>query len=337
MSETIIENAEKAILFSSLSGYNFYTLDPKKKPSGFYCGKHCISGEEVEIRFSDQPRWINGWRNIIEYPADSEFYLWPVDVVSYFDGTNQKQGLVFQRQSFPAKSFPQLEPLKKFLYTDELLDWRTEPVKRFLYHFLDCAIHLNNGGYAYFDYNLDRIYYNPQDMNVLFDFTPYITRLDGDRYRSEKIPGADVAIEFLAPWVPAEGTVQVDLICEYYAIAAILFRAMIGRMPYQGRQMDGHGNIMNLLTDTDAMLHRQMFLVYRSNPRFIFEPGQHENTIGQFDNEKKYKERWKALPEQIQTMMMQVLCMKNAKADNLDRVVYSPQEWMEAFSRYIFV
>ena len=70
MSETIIENAEKAILFSSLSGYNFYTLDPKKKPSGFYCGKHCISGEEVEIRFSDHPRWINGWRNIIEYPAD---------------------------------------------------------------------------------------------------------------------------------------------------------------------------------------------------------------------------------------------------------------------------
>ena len=70
-----------------------------------------------------------------------------------------------------------------------------------------------------------------------------------------QIPGEDVAIEFLAPWVPAEGTVQVDLICEYYAIAAILFRAMIGRMPYQGRQMDGHGNIMNLLTDTEVITY----------------------------------------------------------------------------------
>lgn len=326
MNQTVISDMENTILFSGLSGCNYYTVDFLK--DGEYLGKHCPSGERVDIRFSDSFQNTEQWRHVVEYPADITSFLWPLDIVRYYDGKDQRLGMVFRH-----RNFPKMLPIRYFLYQDDGLDWRREPVQKFVRNFLQAMVRLHKSGYAYLNFNMEHILYDPKTMDLLFDFTSSVMPVDLRHVRrSREVPFTEMALEFLPPWLALDQPNQMDLVCEYYSIAAMLFRVMVGRMPYQGRLMDGHGNMMNLQMDTDAIVHRRMFEVYLQHPRFIFDPEEKENTIGLFENEKKYKERWRALPEAVQAMFQRVLSQKNVQASNWERKYYSAETWLEVLT-----
>lgn len=42
-------------------------------------------------------------------------------------------------------------------------------------------------------------------------------------------------------------------------------------------------------------------------------------------------ERWNALPEKVQSMFIRTFSQKNIKEDYANKVLFSPQEWLDVF------
>ncbi len=324
----------KEQVFSSLSGYNFYYITEKFKDEyGNIKARavHELNGTDVEIRYDialSTGRTLKKWKYFIEHPIDINNILWPVDIIRDDEGV---YGLVFRRRAFPP-----LKPFKDRLYNDEKLDWRNDDIQKLTINFLDLCKKIHDGGYAYHCFDICRMRFNPQDMDILFDFSLSMSRTYGELKKEEKINHADVGIEFLSPWLEMHEDNKMSLEDDYYSIAAILFRLMIGRMPYQGRLMDGMGDMMNLLRDIDENNHISMFAKYREHPVFIFDENNKENTIGIFSEEEIFIERWNALPENVKKMFNDVLNENNVKADNENRITYSPEEWLEVLVNQCF-
>lgn len=320
---SIKDNAD--IMFSCLSGYNMYQVSESIQDPGFdICATHCQNGTEVKIRRSESSlneENLPKWKYFVEHPVDVSTMLWPVDVVTFED--NSEIGLVFRR-----RSLSKMEPIKTILYNDFLLDWHNEKTQKLIINFLKQCVNMHNNGYLYHCFDLNRIFYNPVDMSVLFDFSLSLSQID-DVVTVEK---ADVGIEFLPPWCDIEADNEMSLIDENYTISAIIFRLMIGRMPYQGRLMDGNGNMMNHLTDTDKDTHIMMFEAYRKNSIFIFDTNDTSNSIGLFTAEEKYIERWNSLPENIKRMFSDALIVKNGKTTK----TYSSIDWLNALEKLVF-
>ena len=330
----ILRSENRDMVFSSLSGYNFYNIvnqfvDEYEKDKAL--AVHELNGSEVEIRYDanlSNSIVLEKWKYFIEHPIDISSILWPVDIIRSDEG---KYGLVFRRRAFPP-----LKSFKEILYNDSKLDWRNTDIQRLINNFLDLCSKLHNGGYVYHCFDIDRMRYNPKDMSILFDFSLSMTRKSDDVEKSEKVSHLDVGIEFLAPWQELLEDNMMTLIDDYYSITAILFRLMIGRMPYQGRLMDGNGHMMNYLQDTDENNHITMFRKYREQPVFIFDDQNKENAIGIFSEEEIYIERWNALPESIKKMFNDVLNEKNVKKDAEKRIYYSPDEWLNILNNKCF-
>jgi len=313
------------IMFSCLSGYNMYQVSTKiQDPEFDICATHCQNGTEVKIRRSESllnEENVQKWKHFVEYPVDVSTMLWPVDVVKFED--NSEIGLVFRR-----RSLPKMEPIKTILYNDFLLDWHNDKTQKLIINFLKQCVNMHNNGYLYHCFDLNRMFYNPVDMSVFFDFSLSLSQID-DSVIVEK---ADTGIEFLPPWCDMDADNEMSLKDENYTVSAIIFRLMIGRMPYQGRLMDGNGNMMNHLTDTDKDTHIMMFEAYRKNPIFIFDANDTSNSIGLFTAEEKYIERWNSLPQNIKKMFSDALIVKNGKTSK----TYSSIEWLNALEKFVF-
>ena len=318
------------IVFSSISGYNYYTIHSKN--NDFYIANHFIDGIDVEIKFSENIYDEKKWRHFLEFPTDIQNILWPIDIVECCDQDKVYKGLVFRR-----RAFPKMELIKKLVYNDQLLDWRKNNIQKIVINILKICVSLQKSGYAYHNYNFEHIFYNPQNMQVLFDFIPSITRIHNDIYYTEEVSFEDFGIECLPPWMKVNENNYMDLVSDYYSITVLIFRLMIGRMPYQGRLMDAYGQkMMNLLMDKDKLNHEIMFKEYLSHPIFIFENSEHENTIGDMTNEERFVERWETLPECVKTMFTDVLSQKNIEQKNERRKVYSPEEWLKILKEKCF-
>lgn len=330
----LLNSEPKEQVFSSLSGYNFYYITEKYEDEyGNIKAKaiHELNGTDVEIRYDIvlSNSWImKKWKYFIEHPIDISHMLWPIDII--IDDEN-KYGLVFRKRAFPP-----LKPLKKLLYNDMKLDWRNNDIQMLIMNFLKLCNEIHNGGYAYHCFDIERMHYNPQDMSILFDFSLSMARTHGDITCEEKINHTDVGIEFLAPWQELFEDNQMTLIDDYYSIAALLFRLMIGRMPYQGRLMDGVGDMMNLLRDIDDNAHINMFRKYREHPVFIFDEINQENAIGIFSEEEVFIERWNVLPDIVKKMFHEVLNGENVKKETSNRIYYSSEDWYNVLSNQCF-
>lgn len=315
----------KKLVFSCLSGYNFYHVTQEiVDPSG--CKKtlaiHQLNDTDVEIRFDTALKGVkslNRWKYFIEHPVDITNILWPVDIIKDED----QYGLVFRRRAFPA-----LEPLKKLLYNDMKLDWRQENIQKLILGFLNLCQNIHTHGYAYHCFDMERMYYNPKDMSLLFDFSLSMARTYDQLHHEETIGMEDVGIEFLPLWHDMDHANKLTLADDYHAITVILFRMMVGRMPYQGRLMDGIGDMMNLLRDVDENSHVNMFRQYREKPVFIFDPEDQRNAIGLFDDEQDFIDRWEALPANVREMFTKVLCGDNIRRDQQSRISCSTEEWI---------
>lgn len=320
-------NESQELMFSGLSGYNYYKVNAIE--NGIYRCTHFTGDIDVDVHFYDHSQDITKWKRIVEYPVDVQRFVWPIDIVEYEISGKKRLGTVFLK-----RAFPKLEPIKTLLYDDEKLDWRQSDIKKIIIDLLECFGELRREGYLYNNINLNRIFLNQKDDNkLLFSFSPHMAVMEKGRKESIEINKGNFGIEFLPPWVNLDSSYALDEECENYSVTALLFRLMIGRMPYQGRLMDGVGHLMNKIMDTDELLHTKMMEEYLKHPKFIFEEGENENSIGIMQSEEIYIERWEALPDTIKSMFNAVLCEKNVTAGNHKRKTYTPDKWLRVIEK----
>ncbi len=284
-----------------------------------------LTNEEVNIREVagiDEKAIQEKWKYFIQYPVDIRCYLWPIDAVALPNGN---YGLIFRK-----RAFPKLEPLKKVLYNPEALYWKNSGIQTLIKNLLNAFNILHQGGYAYHAFDIEKMYYNESTNDVLIDFSLGMSRHMFEVQYASVSSFDDVRIEFLPPWVSINDTVEMSLEDDYYSIAAMLFRLMIGRMPYQGRHMDGMGYIMDRQRDIDQGSHIQMFEHYRNNPVFIFDEDDTSNNIGLYSHEEKIIDKWDELPAEIKKMFIDVFGKANITAERGKRKLYSVQEWTDA-------
>ena len=315
---------EPKLLFSHLSGHNLYV--PSKRDPGLFV--HLLSDTEVTVRevFGVDPiQAEKKWRYFVEHPIDIKNVLWPIDIVLLSCGN---LGLIFRK-----RAFPKMEGIKTLLYNTALLTWERPEIRKLAEHFLTVFDQIHTGGYAYHAFDITKIYYNPKTYEVLVDFSLGMTRHLGSISHGETVDSKEISVEFLPPWKVQSKGEDMTLSDDYYAISAMLFRLLLGRMPYQGRLMDGQGDMMDHMRDTDPVEHERMFKVYHENPYFIFDPTDTRNAIGLYTHEEKYVMLWEALPKTVREMFIRTFSAANLTAAPENRELYSPRQWLDALKQ----
>lgn len=353
-----IDYKKEDLLFSQLCGANLYRCSKGSRQEATFDEsllpiiRH-DSGEVLGVCFYktlNQPLQSQNWNTtarwyeIVQNPPGFYNFRWPIDYVISDEG--QENGLVFHLRM----DDPDIQPLKKFLYQEKLLDWRFPQVKMFLSNFLNEIASLHKTGFAYHRFDLDHIFYRPQSMELLFGFSLGVSAVHEDPLRTGFVPWSHCDMTFLPPWLVSEldhcqeqgAGLEMDLCCDLYSIAAILFRAMIGRMPYQGRLMDGKGHLMNSDFPEEIGVARiAMMRSYLKNATFIFDPQRPENSLADFGRDQTCIERWNALPKEIQEMFLQVFREDAATYDSSMegrqhwlRKLYSPATWLNKLQQH---
>ena len=317
--------------FSAISGYNYYKVPEVLPEQGAFPALHRPSG--VVYRMEPGPV-LNIWeaeqqllwyRDFILKPAPKKWIDWPVDLVRIRSGEGRtaRDRLYYV---FLHRPMPGLVPFNKLLYADKRrdhLDWRTEDaVRRTAMGLLRALDALHSSGYTYNDFNINRMCYEPGTERVFLLHTDAVRKYGDDSARNDVAPG-QAAVEF-AP--PAEG-VDRDL----FAAAAILFRLMIGRLPYQGWPIEQNTHVFDSnywdLDREDA--YRSYFERYQSIGCFVFDPTDDSNRLSPGYEDDLPRERWEALPERIRTMFTDVLAYTDPqKQDRM--VLYTPKQWIAA-------
>lgn len=319
-----MSNASTNLLFSCLSGYNIY-LSSK---NGVFDRIHMFTDEEVDVREVPGITATEAqekWRYFIEHPINIKHFIWPIDIVEISDG---KMGLVFRK-----RAFPKMEPIKKLLYSPDLLNWKNTNIQNIIRNLLTALEDLHSGGYAYHAFDMNKMFFNESNGEILIDFSSAMTRHFFDRKHSEPLNPEDVQVEFLPPWSSFNKNGSFSLEDDYYSVTAMLFRLMIGRMPYQGRLMDGVGDIMDRQRDVDQGMHIKMFEHYHNNPVFIFDDKDNSNSIGLYSHEEKIIEKWEGLPSEIRMMFNTVFSKNNIEKTRGEKEVYNEREWIDALQK----
>lgn len=315
------ETTQKEVYFSCLSGYNLYT-PVFDQPSTMV---HLLSDTHVTVRSISNigmDHVENKWRYFIENPINIQRITWPVDILELENG---RMGLVFRK-----RGFSKMEPLKTILYQSILLDWHTDRIKGLITNLLEVIREIHRGGYAYHAFDMEHIYYNPQNNEILVDFSIGMSQRGKTPADLAEVDPKEIAVEFIPPWVPFNERRAFSHTDDYYSLAAMLFRMMVGRMPYQGRGMDGMGDMMDALRDTDWDEHQWMFSRYFKNPIFIFDPMDTSNNLGSVSSEGVFIERWNTLPDKIRAMFTDVFSKKNIELPYGEKILYSADEWIDA-------
>ena len=294
--------------FSAISGYNYYTVPEEIPENGAFPALHRKTG--ILYRMEPGPvlkKWeadrrVRWHRDFVLQAAPGNRIEWPVDLVRirFGEGRAALERLYYV---FLHRPRPELEPIKKFLYLDkhdEHLDWRTDSVRQTAVSFLRTMADLHDAGYSYNDFNVQRICRNPDTGEIFLLHTEAVRKRGDDSFYNEVDP-EQTAVEF-APL--CEG-VDRDL----FAVAAILFRMMIGRLPYQGWQIEQNTHVFDSnyydLDREDA--YRSYFERYHGSGCFIFDPTDDSNCLSSGIEEDLPRERWKELPERIRTMFVNAL------------------------------
>lgn len=319
-----MSNVNTSLLFSCLSGYNIY-LSSK---NGIFDRIHMFTDEAVDIR--EVPgvtatRAQEKWRYFIEYPINIKHFIWPIDIVEISDGTI---GLVFRK-----RAFPKMEPIKKLLYSPDLLNWKNTSIQNIINSLLIAFDDLHSGGYAYHAFDMNKIFFSESNGEILVDFSLAMTNHFFDRKHIDPLSPEEVQVEFLPPWSSYNEKGFFSLDDDYYSIAAMLFRLMIGRMPYQGRLMDGVGDIMDRQRDVDQGMHIKMFEHYHNNPVFIFDEKDNSNNIGLYSHEEKIIKKWEELPSEIRVMFNTVFSKNNIGKAYGEKKLYTEREWIDALKK----
>ena len=156
-------------------------------------------------------------------------------------------------------------------------------------------------GYAYYGWDPDYIYPSADGVRLYYDFTGTADIIAKERPFPE-------AGRYKRLTDPAKTQYGADL--DYFALMTLLFYVLIGKLPYDGRLMDGVGRAAE--SEQEAW-----YEAYRKNCVFIFDPHDSRNSVGTFAHEKMFLSRWEALPADVRTVFTQTFCGKQSGPNSL--------------------
>jgi large subunit ribosomal protein L7/L12 len=318
------------MLYSCCSGYNFYFADNRRPYEVFHKNKNILQHVKTEKYFYSTPfpddlnndAELTDWVALIRKPVDLKHYIWPVDVVALYDPSGRpRYALVF-----PIRALPVFESISALLANDLHAGWQRPWVKKFVENLLEAWCRFDDSRYAYHEFSLDNMFYQKETFATMFDFsfsTQKVASLYDTRPVSKKRITPDYADSYY--YVDTRNSLM-DLASDYYSIAVILFKLLVGRLPYQGKVMEHEPN-------ANEQEHKNWLRIYHKNTYFIFDQRDETNHIGGetgFAKDETFVDRWNELPESVRNMFHNVFQTANVlrTADNLH--FYSPHAWRDA-------
>lgn len=322
------------VYISMISGYNLYleTGEFSETVSHNHAihVTHINSEEDcylVKLNKSLHPFSLNDFINIILRPANKSFF-WPIDLVI----KDNDYYLVF-----PRKFIPEMKSLGDLSVEEEFLGMEQEHIRTLINNFLLACDSLYKHSFLFHVWNERRIFVNKKDYSVLIAFCDFTSNgFDKKVYLSND----DYISESVDPYAFA-GECSYDYYSEMYAIAAILFKLLIGRYPYEGSLMDGipkcsdSGNISSWKIDKDNDF-KYWISQYVSHPVFIFDFNDDRNAIGRLAHEKICLRRWDSLTDKLKNMFCTMFSETNILRKNESVTSFSPSEWLSEIQKLDF-
>lgn len=317
------------VLYSCCSGYNFYFWDNRRNCEVFQKIRSVVLHVKREdefyiIPFPDDLREIHlaDWVELIRKPVDLKHYIWPVDIIALPDSANaNRYALVF-----PMRSQPEYGHLSDLLADDKQLGWDRPWVKRFIENLLEAWRRFDNSRYAYHEFSADNMFYQKDSFDVMFDFS-FSTHKTESLFDAITVNRKRITPDFADSfYYTDERQNRMDLASDYYSMAVILFKLMIGLLPYQGSVIEHEPNI-------NELEHKNWLRVYHRNPYFIFDVADSTNHIGGetgFAKDDIFVERWESLSQPVRNMFQNVFRTANVLRAADELAFYSPQQWTEA-------
>lgn len=335
------ELKEKEILFSFVSGENYYRI--KSVENDVIRAKHEKFNCDVEIKIFHAQDYKTGVQllqlaSVFYCPPGDVSMICPIDVVKITNfnvGQTQYKGdfgLVFPKSNV-REGFV---PIREIVYGSKGLGWDKDSVKKLSLNITKQLQKLDELWYCYPSFDVDKIYYNPKTFDVIFDFSfslfYHYNSSNHSIYYEHTICANDLSLDFMPPWVDFENynsIKKVSVAMEYYSLAALLFRLIIGKLPYQGEYCSSEcSTLMEYDADEKENIthHNYMMKKYLEKPIFIFDKQNIENTIGKTNEEKVMIQLWERLPQKIQDMFSDVF---TSTQEDGEYKLFSPNQWHE--------
>lgn len=321
------------VYYSCCSGYNFYFSDDRRPCEVFKKTKKIIQHVKTEEYFYVTPFPdelcndfnLDYWVGLIRKPAALKNYIWPVDIVVIPDGNDEnreKYALVF-----PIRALPVFEPMANLLSNDVRKDiqagWDKPWVKMFINNILTAWSRFDSSDYAYHEFSADNMFYHKESYNVMFDFS-FSTQKTDELFSPLYVSKDRIMPDYADSYYYDSGRDSLmDMASDYYSMAVILFKLIIGRLPYQG-------NVMAHVPDSGELEHAHWLVTYHQNTYFIFDERDSTNHIGAFASDDLYIERWNSLPLHVRNMFHNVFQAANVLRKTNNLIYYSPDQWFEA-------
>lgn len=294
--------------FSLLSGYNFYKTSHTEEEKT-YLGIHVQTNTPVrimQIGITSTPinrKSVQWHQRFIQKVMSQECFEWPIDMIEY---QNSEQKYV-QCYVFPLKAYPEFISIKNLLYqekTSKKLDWRNDEIRDIIRNLLKVFSNLHENGFSYNDFDMNRIFFEPKSRKIFLRYNTNILMVLGGDEKSY-IDVQEIAMEFAPSYIYESEKFVGNM--DNYSISSLLFRLMIGRMPYEGKGLTSFGEVFDPIRDTDKHVHEYYFEHYHQYPVFIFAQDDDSNSLGPMSENNLPKERWNALPPPIREMFQNSL------------------------------
>ncbi|MCL1809213.1 MAG: hypothetical protein FWG42_05495 [Clostridiales bacterium] len=340
------EIKKSKVLFSLASGCNLYYCDGSEsevfgktvkllrhvKPALRKGGK---SGEVFYMRAV--PSGLAGvfdtkhWVNIIRKPVNTMHYIWPVDIVDVADERgNPMPALVFPYR--PHSEYSRLTPFLSNLDMDSTpqnywpdsgcyLGLENDRVRGVADSLLKAWCSCSASKYAYHEFSYENMHYEPNMCKVKFDFS-FSMHSAQDLQDCSFVENSRITSDYADTHYYSSGAGSMDLASDYYSMAAILFKLLVGRLPYAGGILEGEPN-------GNEKEHSAWMKAYHSNPVFIFDPWDASNRLGGGEPEI-YEIRWQRLSGELRGMFQSAFKPANALRKAKNPRFYSPWDWKNA-------
>lgn len=173
---------------------------------------------------------------------------------------------------------------------------------------------LHDAGYLYLGFNPGNVFWDPSNLSVRFGFSPATCAFGGEGVADSLYtvhplcaPGETpfLSLDFIDPLAwrrltqgedrDADLRLVADAFTEEFCIASVLFRLLVGRLPYYGPRVSFEPN-------GSASEHADWLGLYHANPVFIFSEFDNSNSVGGphgFSEDELFRSNWEALPKAV--------------------------------------
>lgn len=320
---------EDSIYMSMISSYNLY-IDAGEFINTISCNdallvKHINSGEQyycVKIKNLGFNYALTVWQKIILKPAGKNFF-WPVDIINMVNDNASEDVFCLV---FPCKYFPEVNALSELSKQNNYLGLEHSHIKSIVIELLKAFKSLHGCSYLYNIWDENNLFVSKNDDSLLIPFSEAMT-VNADK-KATKI-GSDYYFTAYTDPYAYDNKYKYDLKSELYGLAAMLFRLLIGKYPYEGSLMDG----IPKATPSEMLYWKKEYI---SHPIFIFDENDRRNSIGDFEHERIYLRRWNSLSIELKNMFTDVFNESNIlrKKDNV--VSFMSQDWEKELLEFDF-